>query len=121
MKSAWYEPIYWIAWMRSCADTVATTSTASDSQEVFVSQIVERTLVHESGIEVVNKRNGQIVGTEADGSPIQGAWAIQEGQYCRTIVLPEEFAGTQCQILDIVGDQLTIARPDGSTITYTIS
>lgn len=50
-----------------------------------------------------------------------GTWTVENGKYCRTVVAPAKWAGSQCQDVSIDGDQITFARPDGSATTYTIN
>lgn len=50
-----------------------------------------------------------------------GTWIVENGQYCRTIVEPKKWAGSQCQDVTIEGDQITFVRPNGSAATYTIN
>ncbi|WP_424940021.1 hypothetical protein [Aliiroseovarius sp. S253] len=61
-------------------------------------------------------KDGRLTGN--DGT--MGTWEHRDGKYCRTISVPEKWKGTQCQDYEIVGDQVTITREDGSQITYTI-
>lgn len=79
-----------------------------------------KTLSHPD-VTVVVDPNGQLTGTESDGTEIVGTWTITNGQWCRTLTAPESFAGSACQGVAIVGDQATFKREDGSSITYTIS
>jgi hypothetical protein len=64
--------------------------------------------------------NGAETHVNSDGSlsgAVQGTWTIEDGKYCRTIVAPKAWAGTQCQGVSFDGNQVTFTRPNGKTFT----
>ena len=76
--------------------------------------IVGKTLVN-GDTKVVLNNDGSIVG---DG--IAGTWNEQDGKYCRTLTEPERFAGTECQVVSLDGNQVTFDNQKGRTSTWTI-
>jgi hypothetical protein len=86
----------------------------------LASALSGKTLTHPD-VTMLVSANGQLSGTESDGTNLVGTWAIKDGQWCRTLTAPASFAGTACQDVTVAGDQATFTRAGGSSITYTIS
>lgn len=78
-----------------------------------------KTLTNADTTFVVNA-DGTLTGEEATGEVVAGTWKIEDGKWCRTLTQPAAFAGTSCRDVIIEGDQVTLARPDGSGSTYTM-
>lgn len=57
---------------------------------------------------------------DVKGKPLTGVWSVKQGKFCRTIKTPAEFAGKQCQAMEMKGNKLTLTREDGSTVTFTV-
>ncbi len=55
-----------------------------------------------SGKSVIKiRKNGRMTGKVGKNGDvkIEGAWAIRDGKWCRTIKEPQSFSGTECQTL----------------------
>ncbi|WP_156883586.1 hypothetical protein [Salipiger mucosus] len=78
-----------------------------------------KTLSNSDTTLIVNA-DGTLTGQEATGEAVSGTWTVEDGQWCRTLTQPEAYAGTSCRTVLIEGDQVTLARPDGSGPTYTM-
>ena len=57
--------------------------------------------------------NGALTGT-VPGGELRGAWEVRNGQWCRTITMPERTAGTACHDVELGDNQITFLNPDGS-------
>lgn len=75
--------------LTACAET------ASTPLDPISAQLSGKTLVNESSSFSVNP-DGSLIGKVGDEDFI-GAWAIRDGQWCRTFETPARFAGTACQ------------------------
>lgn len=78
-----------------------------------------KTLTNADTTFIVNA-DGTLTGEEATGEAVAGTWTIEDGKWCRTLTQPAAYAGTSCRDVIIEGDQVTLARPDGSGSTYTM-
>lgn len=94
--------------------TLAASGAVAQSASPAWLSIVGKTLVN-GKTEVTLKRNGSLVGTG-----IKGAWQERNGKYCRTLTKPKKFAGTECQVVSLNGDQVTFDNQNGRTSTWTI-
>lgn len=94
----------------AACDTAPTPS--ADAPEWL--SIVDKTLVS-GDTTVVLGSDGTI-----SGSGIEGVWEERDGKYCRTLTKPERFAGTECQVATVDGDQITFDNLQGRTSTWTI-
>jgi hypothetical protein len=63
--------------------------------------------------------DGSLTGTLANGAELTGAWEVRDGQWCRTLVTPENLAGTDCQAAELGDGTITIEGTNGPT-TWTI-
>ena len=95
-------------------------NTGSEDMGVIETRLSGKTLVSEDGWFITLGQNGRLMGEEADGSELAGVWEERDGQFCRTLTLPESFAGTACNDFVIEGDQVTVLRADGSVDVLTI-
>ncbi len=57
---------------------------------------------------------------EIDGRKLSGYWHWDGEHFCRTIRLGDEFLGSDCQVMFISGDRLTIVGNEGAgeKVTY---
>lgn len=58
-------------------------------------------------------RDGTLDGETPSGT-LQGRWAVRDGQWCDTIVEPENFAGTTCTDVELGDGEITFLDDDGS-------
>ena len=85
-------------------------------------QLVGKTLTG-TGLKMQLQEGNRMVGRAGVGTstvPIDGAWEIREGRFCRTLSAPSQLAGTECQDISIEGETATIAGRNGPT-TFIIS
>lgn len=106
--------------LAACQTTTGPVSQSSAMVTDLESTLSGKTLTHPD-VTILVSANGQLSGTESDGTNLVGTWTIIDGQWCRTLTAPVSFAGTACQDVSIAGDQATFTRAGGSSITYTIS
>ncbi|MHA6326875.1 hypothetical protein [Roseivivax sp. CAU 1753] len=76
--------------------------------------VVGRELVNDTQSILLNA-DGTVVGTG-----ISGTWEEQRGLFCRTLTQPESLAGTECQVVTLVGDQITFDDQKGRVTTWTV-
>ncbi|RVT83941.1 hypothetical protein DXV76_09510 [Rhodobacteraceae bacterium CCMM004] len=76
--------------------------------------IVDKTLVSGES-RVVVKSDGTVVGTG-----IRGTWEERDGRYCRTLTEPARFAGTECQVVTLNGNQVSFDNQMGRVSTWTV-
>ncbi|MCC5987678.1 MAG: hypothetical protein JJT95_08350 [Pararhodobacter sp.] len=57
--------------------------------------------------------DGTLDGTTPAGD-LRGTWMVQNGQWCDTIIEPEDQAGTTCMNVELGDSELTFINPDGS-------
>jgi len=79
-----------------------------------------------SGKKLVNERSsfdvnpdGSLTGQAGDVSFV-GAWAIRDGQWCRTLEEPEQFAGTACQDIAFNDDGTVTIDGTNGPVTFNI-
>ncbi|UTH43899.1 hypothetical protein [Loktanella salsilacus] len=106
--------------LAACQTTTESVSQSSAVVADLKSTLSGKTLTHPD-VTLLVSANGQLSGTESDGTNLVGTWTILDGQWCRTLTAPASFAGTACQDVSIAGDQATFTRAGGSSITFTIS
>lgn len=51
---------------------------------------------------------------------LQGSWSVSKGQFCRTITAPARLASEACLAASLSGGTLTVTRPDGTVLVYTV-
>ncbi|WP_371168720.1 hypothetical protein [Aliiroseovarius sp. 2305UL8-7] len=88
---------------------------ASDKSSALTAALSGKTLAYEDE-RYTSHADGRLTGT----NNTTGTWEIRDGKWCRTIVTPEKWKGSQCQTVVVKGDKATFIRNDGSKITYTI-
>jgi hypothetical protein len=101
--------------LAGCMQTAPT-----DEMGPIAARLSGTTLVSEQGWTFNLGADGQLSGSEADGRPIAGVWAERDGKFCRTLTLPEAWAGTACQEVEFDGDQVAFVRADGSRAVLTV-
>ncbi|MEM8537347.1 MAG: hypothetical protein AAGF56_05735 [Pseudomonadota bacterium] len=52
------------------------------------------------------------------GGFAEGTWWEEGGQFCREITAPFMFRGTECQTIEIVGDEALFTDPRGNTMAW---
>jgi hypothetical protein len=77
--------------------------TPNPEVDPLTAALAGKTLVNEGGAITVG-RDGSLSGTVGNGTPLVGAWAVRDGQWCRTIEQPARLAGTECQRAVLNGD-----------------
>lgn len=93
--------------------TTGGTATQSAAAPAWLS-IVDKTLVN-GDTTVVLQSSGAVV-----GSGIEGVWEERDGKYCRTLTKPEQFAGTECQVVILNGNEVTFDNQQGRTSTWIV-
>jgi hypothetical protein len=63
--------------------------------------------------------DGSLTGTLPNGTELSGAWTVRDGQWCRTLEVPANLAGTECQDAVLGDGTITIDGQRGPT-TWTI-
>lgn len=53
-----------------------------------------------------------------DGGFAEGSWWEDDGKFCREITAPRMFAGTECQTIEIVGEEARFTDPRGNTMVW---
>ncbi len=103
--------------LAACQTTTSGTATQSTNAPTWLS-IVDKTLLNgaDGETEVVLRSNGTIGGNE----DIVGTWEERDGKYCRTLTEPERFAGTECQMVTLNGNEVTFESPGGRTSTWDV-
>ncbi|MDP5216520.1 hypothetical protein Q5Y75_04765 [Ruegeria sp. 2205SS24-7] len=68
------------------------------------------------GLRFVIRADGGFSGT-AEGETFEGRWVWKDSCFCRTLIFDDEPPETDCEIIEICGDQMryTRARGQGST------
>lgn len=82
-------------------------------------QLAGKTAVSKAGWTFNFSPDGRLSGSEADGSEISGTWTERDGQFFRTLTLPERLAGTLCQDVEFTENQVSFLRKDGSATVMT--
>jgi uncharacterized lipoprotein YajG len=91
-----------------------TTTMSKEPAKNPLAPVLDRVLTNENSKFSI-KSDGTFTG---DAS---GTYVVENGQFCRTVITPEKWAGTQCQDVVVDGDKVTFVRPDGSSNSYTIN
>ena len=98
---------------------LAACATSSADVDPLIAPIVDKTLTNsENGMTVVLGSDGSVKGGNGDVT-IEGAYEMRDGKYCRTLTLPESFAGTECQNVTITEDSVEFESPSGRRSTWT--
>ncbi|QFT62065.1 hypothetical protein [Roseivivax sp. THAF30] len=98
----------------------ATTGTMSTMGPIET-RLTGKTLVNSGGWSITPEAGGVLSGTEADGSAVVGTWEERNGQFCRTLTQPADWAGTACQNVVFEDDgTVTFIRADGSKSVMTM-
>lgn len=69
------------------------------------------------------QEGNRLAGSAGSGTatvPIDGAWEIRDGRFCRTLSAPSQLAGTECQDIVIEGETATLQTRNGPR-TFIIS
>lgn len=84
------------------ATALSTPATASD--DALKATLAGKTITMEKSV-IKMRKNGRMTGKVGPNGDVklEGAWAIRDGKWCRTIKLPESFAGTECHTV-VLGD-----------------
>ena len=106
--------------LAGCQTTTEPTSQFPAIAPDLKSTLAGKTLSHPN-VTIFVGANGQLSGTESDGTNLVGTWSIVNGKWCRILTSPKSFSGSACQDVSITGNQATFTRADGSSVTYTIS
>lgn len=95
-----------------------TTATEVDPLTAAVSG---KTLVSEGG-EFRVGRDGTLTGAVGPNrdTEVTGAWAIRDGQWCRTLTAPARLAGTACQAMTLNGDGTVTIDGVSGPVVYAI-
>ncbi len=99
---------------------IAFTGPAAANDADLSAALAGKTLT--SGKAVIKvRKNGRLTGTVGKNGDVKldGAWAIRNGQWCRTIKEPKSAAGTECQNMALDGNTLSITTNRG-TQTWTV-
>ncbi|MEM9140143.1 MAG: hypothetical protein AAGB15_09955 [Pseudomonadota bacterium] len=89
------------------------------TKDAYLALVAGKEVHGESGF-AVSSPDGTLTGTFAGG--FTGSWEWQDEFWCRTITAPPSIAGSDCQLLEISGDQVRVTRDrgEGDTIVLTI-
>ena len=102
------------------AGCVQTTGTAPTDADPLTAALAGKTLVNDRGQIAVNT-DGTLTGTVGGGSEsFEGAWAVRDGRWCRTITSPARVAGTACQDATLNGDGTVTIDGVNGPVTYEI-
>ncbi|MGH1356991.1 MAG: hypothetical protein ACRBBS_18225 [Thalassovita sp.] len=78
-----------------------------------------------SGKTITHTQNKSQIKINADGTMVgkgvKGTWKIKGRKWCRTLTEPKQFAGSECQKVDLDGNTITFYSKSGRTNTYTIN
>lgn len=101
--------------LTACGDMIASES----EMDPITRAVSGQTLIQ--GENVINTNaDGTMTGTTAGGDEIRGAWAVRNGQWCRTLTLPARLAGTACQDVELGDGEITFTAADGGSATYQV-
>lgn len=77
-------------------------------------QLVGKTLTNQNTKIQLQEFNRMIGRSGPAGDVIiDGFWEVREGRFCRTLTLPEQIAGTECQDVTIEGETATFQTSSG--------
>ena len=82
------------------------------TEQEFKDLVVDRTFSNEQGFGTCHA--DETMTGEIDGRKLTGHWFWQDEHFCRTIRLGDEFLGSDCQVLYVSGDKLTVVRNEGT-------
>ncbi len=98
-----------------------TTSAPPAPSDPVTQALVGKTLTSGNAKITLQEYNKMVgVGGPFGAVPIDGAWEIRDGQFCRTLTAPPQLAGTECQDVVIEGDTVTFTTSRGAQ-TYIIA
>jgi len=94
---------------------------AGDTPDPLFEALVGKTFVGQSDFSITLEPDGTLSGGN-EAIPIAGTWAVEDGQYCRTLVAPTPAAmqGSGCPAVEINGDHVTFTSESGRVRTYTM-
>lgn len=92
----------------------------ADNSGKLKRQLSGKTLKNES-VKLSLNRDGTMVGDTVAGDTLAGTWVVRDGNFCRTVVIPANLRGTECQSVTIKGKQATFTSPDGQSRSYTLN
>lgn len=92
-----------------------------DTEAAYRAQVVgNRQVVAGSGHAVVQP-DGTVTG-EWNGQPVSGNWSWNDGYYCRSLRIGNTDTGSNCQLIEVEGNQIrsTNDRGQGRNVTATL-
>jgi hypothetical protein len=96
-------------------------NTTASEVDPLTAAVSGKTLVSEGGEFQVGS-NGALsgaIGPNRD-TAVAGAWAIRDGQWCRTLTEPARLAGTACQAMTLNGDGTVTIDGVNGPVVYAI-
>lgn len=78
----------------------------------FLDRVAGRTFVTETGNTFTSHPDGRVTGTWG-GNEMTGRWEWHSGFWCRNVRVGGQESGTDCQTLELRGNQLRSTRDQG--------
>lgn len=106
------------SFLMTCVFAVATSLVSvqahADQTDTIRKAVSGKTLTN-GGTKFKVKRNGRLTGSSG-ALKFKGTWTIRDGQWCRTLTEPANFAGTECQPTELGENTITITGSRGPTV-----
>ncbi|SDO61703.1 hypothetical protein SAMN05216196_10790 [Lutimaribacter pacificus] len=93
---------------------------ATTEMDPLTAAISGKSIVAGSGAVVNVAPNGSLTGTLPNGTELEGAWTVRDGDFCRTLTAPDNLAGTKCQEAELGDGTVTLTDADGTSTLWTI-